>query len=146
MLSLNLVNQSDRRLPRAFLTAWVQRVEAELKRRKVKVPARAELTIVFLNPTPARKLNREYRGRDYATDVLSFQNEDPLGDLVLCPQVLERQAREHELSFRDELGYMIIHGILHLLGFDHEENQKDARVMYALQDAIFETLRTQAGR
>lgn len=141
MIQLNLINQSDARMPRAFLQAWVADLERALRARRVKLPRASELTIVFLDVGPARKLNRQYRGRDYATDVLSFQNEEPLGDLVLCPQVLERQAREHGLAFREELGYMVIHGVLHLLGYDHEENARDAERMYALQDAIFEKLR-----
>lgn len=141
MIELNLINQSKKPLPRAFLKAWVADVERALRARRVKLPRAAELSIVFMDPGPAKALNLEYRGRAYATDVLSFQNEEPLGDLVLCPQVLERQAREHELSFREELGYMVIHGMLHLLGFDHETNERDAKKMFTLQDAIFEKLR-----
>lgn len=141
MISLNLVNQSKHPMPRAFLKSWVIELEKALKACNVQIPRKAELTIVFLDPKPARDLNQQYRGRNYATDVLSFLNdESPLGDLVLCPEVLKTQAVDHELSFREELGYMVIHGTLHLLGFDHENTKKEARLMFQLQDAIFARL------
>lgn len=140
MIELTLINQSKKPLPRAFLKAWVADLEKALRARRVRIPAGAELTLVFMDPRPAKALNLEYRGRAYATDVLSFTSETPLGDLVMCPQVLERQAKEHDLSFREELGYMVIHGVLHLLGYDHEINERDAKVMFTLQDAIFEKL------
>ncbi len=87
-------------------------------------------------------MNHEFRGKDYATDVLSFDSLEPtsLGELVLCPEVLKRQAQEHGLTYQQELGYMLLHGVLHLLGYDHETNPKDAEKMFALQDAVFETL------
>jgi probable rRNA maturation factor len=57
--------------------------------------------------------------------------------MILCPQVLTRQAREHGLTFKQELAYMLCHGVLHLLGYDHENSKKEAEVMYALQDKAF---------
>jgi probable rRNA maturation factor len=53
---------------------------------------------------------------------------------------LKRQAREHKLSFQHELGYMVLHGILHLLGYDHETSEADAEKMFAIQDEVFEKL------
>lgn len=140
MIQLTLVNQSRYRMPRRFLSNWVKQTEKALRQCGVEIPRRCELSVVFLNADEALALNRQYRSRDYATDVLSFQNEEPLGDLVLCPEVLERQAVEHQLSVNQELGYMVIHGILHLLGFDHEKTKKEARVMFQLQDAVFQRL------
>lgn len=102
-----------------------------------------ELTIVFMDPKPARQMNKQFRSRDYATDVLSFEALIPesLGELVLCPQVLQKQAQEHGLSYREELGYMLLHGVLHLLGYDHETGREDAEEMFAVQDAVFAKLR-----
>ena len=102
-----------------------------------------ELVVAFLDPGPARKLNKQFRQKDYATDVLSFGAEgDPaaLGELVICPQVIVRQAKEHGLSVREELAYMVLHGVLHLLGFDHETSERDAKKMFKLQDGLFEKL------
>ena len=101
-----------------------------------------ELILVFLDTKTAKKLNQQFRGRDYATDVLSFDPIDPqsLGELVICPQVLKKQAKEHGISFELELGYMVLHGVLHLLGFDHEENEQQAEEMFKLQDEIFDVI------
>lgn len=139
-----IVNESKHAVPRKFLTNWVHILEKELVRRKVLSARQAqrELTLVFLDKKPAQKLNAEFRGRNYATDVLSFDSVDPssMGELILCPEVLKRQAKEHGLSYQKELGYMVLHGTLHLLGYDHEVNEKDAEKMFALQDAVFEKL------
>jgi probable rRNA maturation factor len=139
MKDLLLVNNSKISMPRSFLKASVIKIEKELARKKKKLP-KAPLTIVFLDPKPARQINLEFRKKDYATDVLSFSNEIGLGELIICPQVILRQAKEHKLSFRRELQYMVLHGILHLLGFDHEKSQKGAQAMFKLQDEIFERL------
>lgn len=100
------------------------------------------LTCVFVGASEIRRLNREFRHKDKPTDVLSFAPTEAgsLGELVFCLEVIERQAREHGLSSRDELTYMLIHGILHLLGYEHEKSDKAARLMYRLQDRIFETI------
>jgi probable rRNA maturation factor len=95
-----------------------------------------------------KKLNQQFRGRDYATDVLSFEGQGlsddggaVLGELVLCMPVIKRQAKEHGLSLNEELGYMVLHGILHLLGFDHERTRAEAARMFKVQDEIFAKLR-----
>ncbi len=64
-----------------------------------------------------------------------------MGELVLCPQVISRQAKEHGLTLDDELGYIMLHGVLHLLGFDHEKNKVEETKMMTLQDEVFENLR-----
>lgn len=118
---------------------WMETVFVFLqKEREIRVG----LTVVFLDPTQARQLNRKYRNKDYATDVLSFNSDVPgeLGELVLCPQVLRRQAKEHGLSFRAELAYMLIHGVLHLQGLDHEKSKAEAAKMFKIQDQLFDRL------
>lgn len=100
------------------------------------------LTIVCLDKKSARTINKEFRGKDYATDVLSFDPIEPdsLGELILCPEVLKTQAKEHHLTYQMELGYMVLHGILHLLGFEHEDDAKKAEEMFGLQDEIFDAI------
>ncbi len=98
--------------------------------------SKMDLTIVFLDTAAAKKINREFRGKNYATDILSFDG----GELVLCPQVLKRQAKEHRHSFNAELGYMLIHGVLHLKGFDHEKSKSAAAKMFKIQDQVFDRL------
>lgn len=145
-----IVNESKHSVPRKFVNEWMEEVTTELKKRRVIKAAQAsrELTLVFLDKKPAQKINFEFRGKDYATDVLSFDSMDPgsFGELVLCPDVLKRQAKEHRLTYQQELGYMLLHGVLHLLGYDHETNEKDAQEMFGLQDAIFEKLLKKVSR
>src|SRR3989344_7852845 len=123
-MKILVVNRSSVRAPRKFIDTWCAQIQKEFLKREVftKAQATCELTVVFLNPKEAKKTNKRFRGKDYATDVLSFDGMSPehLGDLVMCPQVLKKQAKEHGLSFQEELGYMLLHGILHLLGYDHE--------------------------
>ncbi|MFV8258541.1 rRNA maturation RNase YbeY [Bdellovibrio bacteriovorus] len=139
-----IVNESKHAAPRKFIQTWMELVVAELKRKKVlkAEQARRELTLVFLDKKPAQKINMEFRSKNYATDVLSFDSMDPgsLGELVLCPEVLKRQSKEHGLTYQQELGYMLLHGVLHLLGYDHETSEEDALEMFGIQDAAFEVL------
>jgi probable rRNA maturation factor len=81
------------------------------------------------------KLNKEYRGKVGLTDVLSFaadpffQHKGVLGDLVICAPVVLKQAREYQHSWKKELDVLIVHGLLHLLHFDHEQGETEAREM-----------------
>lgn len=143
MIKLEIINHSGRPVPRTFLKTWVRRLSRELLREKVRRDfINKKLTIAFLDPKSARELNHEFRKRDYATDVLSFDPVEPesLGELVICPHVISRQAKEHGLLVREELGYMVLHGVLHLLGYDHEKSKREAKRMFDLQDRIFQRL------
>jgi len=94
-----------------------------------------ELAVLVVGATRGRALNRRYRQRDHATNVLSFPalpglaaRPRPLGDLVLCPSVIEREAAEQGKSLRAHWAHLVVHGVLHLAGFDHEHDA-DARRM-----------------
>lgn len=123
---------------------WILTIDPII-RRQLKIGKERELTVVFLDPAPAKKLNHTYRKKNYATDILSFEGATPmeLGELVICPQVLQMQAKEHHHGFRAELAYMLIHGVLHLLGHDHERSHKEAQKMFQIQDQLFDRLRNQ---
>ncbi len=120
---------------------WLREVARELKRLGI-IDRAQSVTVVFVDPKRGRELNRTYRRKDYATDVLSFEAVEPgsLGELVICPDVVAEQAREHGLTHWQELGYLLIHGVLHLLGYDHEKSRKRAEEMFAIQDRMFESL------
>lgn len=143
-MNLLIVNESKASIPRKFLSTWGELLSKELIKRKTvsKKFNDIELTLVFLDLKPAKKINKEFRNKDYATDVLSFESMTPdsLGELILCPEVLKKQSKEHGLTFQMELGYMVLHGVLHLLGYDHEIGEAEAREMFELQDDLFEVL------
>ena len=100
------------------------------------------LNLAFVSSYKMRNLQKRFRGKTHVTDILSFApsfSED-LGDLVLCVDKIKGQSKAHKLTFKQELSYLLIHGILHLLGFEHEKSKKGAKKMYNLQDAIFESI------
>ena len=108
-----------------------------------------ELSLLLTDDVEIQELNRTYRDLDKATDVLSFpQDEDAvnetgdtlLGDVVISVETAARQAEEHHLSFNEELILLAIHGILHLLGYDHERSPQEARIMQDKTQVVFETL------
>ncbi len=79
-------------------------------------------TVAFVSDTSIRKLNQQFRGIDKATDVLSFPADDPgqLGDIAVSVETAATQAKENGLSFENEIAQLILHGLLHLSGYDHE--------------------------
>ena len=93
--------------------------------------ARGAVTVAVVSDGRVRALNHRYRRKFRATDVLSFPSEDPhyLGDIVIAAGVARRQAREAGHSFQTELRVLALHGLLHLLGYDHErDNGRMARI------------------
>ena len=105
----------------------------------------AELCIRIVDDTEGQALNRAYRERDYATNVLSFpaeltvEQQMLLGDIVLCAGVVEREALEQGKHLRDHYAHLVVHGVLHLLGFDHQD-ELSAQDMESREIAILEGL------
>jgi probable rRNA maturation factor len=91
---------------------------------------RAEVTLRIVAATEARRLNREYRGKDYATNVLTFIYDDvPLaGDVVICAPVVAREAREQGKAVSAHWAHLLVHGLLHLQGEDHERDDEARRM------------------
>jgi probable rRNA maturation factor len=102
----------------------------------------AEITVRLVAESEARRLNRDYRGKDYATNVLTFVYEDGpclTGDIVLCAPVIAREAREQRKALAAHYAHLVVHGALHLQGYDHEAKE-DARQMEALESTILKRL------
>lgn len=106
----------------------------------------AEITIRIVDETESRQLNEKWRKVQGATNVLSFPtggnfpgNPDLLGDIVICSPVVQREAHEHNKTFNAHLAHMVVHGVLHLLGFDHVKKY-DAVLMEAAETSLLETL------
>ena len=103
--------------------------------------APAELTIRFVDAEEGRTLNRDYRGKDYATNVLTFaytEDEDAeltQADIILCTDVLEREAAEQGLTIAVHAAHLVVHGVLHAQGYDHEDDVEAAE-MEALEVEI----------
>ncbi|MBB3214241.1 putative rRNA maturation factor [Herbaspirillum sp. Sphag1AN] len=107
--------------------------------------APAELTIRFVDAEEGKTLNRDYRGKDYATNVLTFaytEDEDSevtQADIILCSDVLEKEAAEQKKPLIDHAAHLIVHGVLHAQGYDHEDDT-EADEMEALEIEILATL------
>jgi probable rRNA maturation factor len=101
----------------------------------------ATVTVRYVGEAESRRLNREYRGKDYATNVLSFVYETkPLaGDIVICAPVVAREAREQRKPVKAHHAHLLVHGLLHLQGFDHE-SQNDAKRMESRERAVLAKL------
>ncbi len=131
-------NQINERVFKEAIDLFVDFLQAQ--KIKLSKPFTLELSLVFMDEAPAASLNDQFRSSPQATDILSFEPVDPLsfGELVICPDVVKKQAKEHKLTFEQECVYLIYHGILHLLGYDHEEQNIAAKEMFNLQDRGFE--------
>ena len=107
--------------------------------------APAELTIRFVDKIEARELNRDYRSKDYATNVLTFaysedDSEDIVrADLVLCTDVLHEEALAQNKTVLAHVAHLVVHGVLHAQGYDHE-NDAEAEEMEALETAVLARL------
>ncbi len=103
----------------------------------------AEVSLVFTDDSSVRMLNRQYRGKDRPTNVLSFPAAPlvpgrlgpPLGDIVLARETIASESEAQGLDFANHLTHLIIHGFLHLLGYDHETDE-EAAIMERLETAI----------
>lgn len=102
----------------------------------------AELSLLMTDNENIKSLNSDYRGKDYPTDVLSFpmEEENMLGDIAISVDKAHEQAGEVGIALEREMAFLYIHGLLHLLGFDHETSPEDEKEMFDLQERILKKL------
>lgn len=108
------------------------------------LPKPASLTLRIVNAAEAKRLNAGFRGKDYATNVLTFVYHEPKaktleGDIVLCAQVVAKEAKEQGKPLAAHYAHLTVHGALHLAGFDHE-NARDAKIMESRETRILAAL------
>jgi len=116
---------------------WVQRV----LRHALAKPA--ELSVRIVDAKEGQDLNRTFRHKDYATNVLTFDYESEpvvMADLVLCAPVVEREAKAQSKSLKDHYAHLLVHGALHAQGWDHENSEAQAQAMEAHEVAILARL------
>ncbi|QOY93935.1 rRNA maturation RNase YbeY [Massilia sp. UMI-21] len=136
------VQYADTRLEQDLTQAMLQRwVEAALL-------GPAELSIRFVDAEEGQALNRQYRGKDYATNVLTFAynegeelgEDDPTqADIVLCTDILQREAEEQGKTVEEHAAHLVVHGVLHAQGYDHEHDE-EAEEMEQFERDIMEVL------
>ena len=116
-------------LPRHGVTRWIRHA----------LDADAEITVRIVDADEGQQLNREFRGKDYATNVLTFDYaQAPLvmADLVLCAPVVAREAKEQRKTLAAHYAHLLVHGTLHAQGWDHETSEEDAEAMEAREIEI----------
>jgi probable rRNA maturation factor len=120
-------------LPRHAVARWLRHALAR----------DAEITVRIVGAAEGQQLNRDYRHKDYATNVLTFDyalQPVVLADLVLCAPVVGREAREQRKPLRAHYAHLLVHGALHAQGWDHETSERDARIMEARETQILRVL------
>ena len=120
-------------LPRHQVTRWIRHALA----------APGEITVRIVNLEEGRSLNRAFRNKDYATNVLTFDYaKEPLvvADLVLCAPVVEREAQEQGKTLGAHYAHLVVHGVLHAQGWEHETSKKDADAMEKYEVALLAKL------
>ena len=132
-LSLQFADPTDRALlPRHQVARWI----------RAALDAPGEITVRVVGTDEARTLNRDYRAKDYATNVLTFDYaRAPVvsADLVLCAPVLQHESRELGIALIAHYAHMLVHGTLHAQGFDHDDDT-EARAMEARESALMRAL------
>ncbi len=132
-LSVQFADASHRAvLPRHRVAKWI----------RAALESPAEIAVRLVDAEEGQALNRDYRGKDYATNVLTFDYaREPLvhADLVLCAPVVEREAREQGKTLEAHYAHLLVHGTLHAQGYDHEK-ARDAKVMETREREILAAL------
>ena len=145
MIDIYFTNETDLNT-RGLLTDYrnISKVCQSLIGRKGKF----EVSVTIVDLETIHSINREYRNIDRPTDVISFaflDNDDLppikgapilLGDIYICKEIAIKQAEEYNHSLRRELAFLYTHGLLHLFGYDHVNNQDEEKLMFSLQDKI----------
>jgi probable rRNA maturation factor len=128
-LSLQFADPSHRdQLPRHKVARWIRSA----------LEAPAQIAVRVVGEAEGRELNKGFRGKDYATNVLTFDYEhEPVvvADLVLCAPVVAREAEEQAISLEAHYAHLLVHGALHAQGYDHEDDE-EARVMEARESEL----------
>ena len=120
-------------LPRHAVTRWIRHALAR----------EAEITVRIVDSDEGRALNRDYRHKDYATNVLTFDySREPVvcADLVLCAPVVAQEAREQGKTLQAHYAHLLVHGTLHAQGWEHETSEADAQAMEAHETALLARL------
>ncbi|MGI9549455.1 MAG: rRNA maturation RNase YbeY [Bdellovibrionales bacterium] len=138
---VELVDAEKSPLSLDFLSRSLEFLKQGLIQKKI-IPDSFEkkIIIVFLSQDSMRDLNNTFLNKNHVTDVLSFapMEQNYLGEIALCEDKIKEQSKSHNLTFEQEAIYLILHALLHLLGFHHEQGGEEARQMFKIQDDLFE--------
>lgn len=144
MIKIKFSNLSRKAKPAGLdWEKWLKKTMRLLKGNK-KLLEQGNLDLCFVDTAQIKALNHDYRNVDRETDVLSFSfiegesypGEDLVGQIFLCPQIAQKQAKTHNVSYREECEFLLVHAFLHVFGYDHEK-PAEFRKMFKLQLKLF---------
>ncbi|OGZ18680.1 MAG: rRNA maturation RNase YbeY [Candidatus Nealsonbacteria bacterium RBG_13_42_11] len=101
-----------------------------------KEKEKKDLSVALISPGQIKKLNKKYRKKNRPTDILSF-SYDNYAEIVICPQKVKNNAKKYHSTFKKELSRVLIHGILHLVGYEHEKNPRKKKLMEKKENYYF---------
>lgn len=107
----------------------------------LKLKKKLEISVNLVGESKIKSLNKKYRNKDKATDVLSFPLGDGSGDVFICLSIAKKQAKSENISIDKKLAQLAVHAFLHLQGYDHERTEKEAKDMLGLEDKILKNLK-----
>jgi len=127
---INIVNEYNYKFDEEKLLKYIDVINKEMNNTN-------SFSLVFLKGDEIKALNNEFRGIDKVTDVLSFEDDSEgyMGDILVCIEKIEEQANDYNHSIERELFFLITHGYLHLLGYDHQSEEEE-KVMFDLQKKL----------
>ena len=130
MVEINNITEKYRSIDNDFLMKTAEKVlKSETSEKD------AELSIGLVDSENIKALNSKYRKKDCSTDVLSFGKiGEEISEIIICPEEVKKNAEASGEAFEKELARVLIHGVLHILGYDHEEKESEAKKMFAKQE------------
>jgi len=135
MIEIEINNLTRFTVDKAFFTGVAKKVL------KGENKGTEHISIAFVSAEEIQMLNKKYRGKDKPADVLSFEKvsdfKGECSEVIICPAVVKETTKESKLSFKKELAKMLIHGVLHVLGYDHEKSKSEAEKMEAKEKVYF---------
>ncbi|HOW12764.1 MAG TPA: rRNA maturation RNase YbeY [Candidatus Pacearchaeota archaeon] len=135
MIEIN--NLTDFKIDKKFFRNIAQKILLE-ENKKNKT-----FSVAFLSKDDIKKLNKKFRNKNKPTDILSFKIEegDYLGEIIICPEIVKENAKIYKESFKNEMKNIFIHGVLHLLDYEHEKSRKEAKIMEEKQQYYFKKIK-----
>ena len=140
-MNIGIFNKTEEKIEKPFIRKIVKYTLKKMD------ALNSEVNIIFVDLNEIHEINKQYRGIDRPTDVISFALEDNedntvyeervLGDIYICLEKVHEQAKEYGHSETREMAFLTVHGLLHLLGYDHMKKE-DEKVMFGLQEEILD--------
>ena len=129
---MEITNLTGKKTDTGFLKKVAQKTQNVICEKKL-----GDISLVLVDENKIKEINRKYRHQNRPTDVLSFEG---LNEIFICPDVVKKDAKRQKIPYKTELTRVLIHGILHLAGYEHEKNKKEAGKMRKMEDKILKEL------